>query len=556
MKMYGKILLFKPTSGNGIIINTSREKITFTIEDWDDFDVMPTLGLEVCFHQEEKQALNIVAKENESDLRDSKVESPIEESQEITQSFEETVTEEISVTEKVVVKEEIPVPEEIVSEREQEEENTVDLEVQNDKDAFEREPLIEVIEEMTEELEKPRPESITNSLNISAAVSNYFTIIKQNIDRRKNYKKADGRLDYRLIRRFIWTTYNNLTEIDLKIITPKVKVLCDDLKDMEKIYDDFVRKTKNPSVAYEEVFLSCQAEYQKIRNGAETIIEKLMQLKTNEKIIGGAKEVKKKEIEDEIHTEQFDLLKDELKSLNGAYVDVVHMMAELDERYKKDMQLLQEFEAEYREDFYKVFSQKAKAHEFDLVDILNAQAFVFDMQQWHQAKRSKIVREYFKTSSITGELNTKTYLKYYLSSQDEEKATGETKKLYELYEYLVSVQKDYIMVVSADYRDAIDYETAIHHIDKKYSVKSFVDELLAIKWAMKNSVKILVLESTLTNMQVEKFLFNYNKNVISIPKIILLGDKPRSNIMNISKLLNSGVSPQLVASSVTALIDD
>jgi len=556
MKILGKILLFQPTSGDGIIISASREKITFNIEDWDDFDFMPNLGLEVYFDQTDKQAFNIVAKENEKNPNENE-DIPVEIEQKEELQKEEILEEEVEpiTTEELQKNDELN--EEVLIEEQPQEIQVINNDIeslQENEDFFDEEPLIAMIEDENEELTKPRPQSITNSLNITTAVANYFTIIKQNIDRRKNYKKADGRLDYRLIRRFIWTTYNNLTEIDMKIITPKVKIICDDLKDMEKIYDDFVRKTKNPSVAYEEVFLSCQAEYQKIRESAENIIEKLTKLKANEKILDGAREMKKTEVAEEIHTQQFDVLAGELKSLNGSYVDVVHMMAELDEIYKKDLQLLQEFEAEYREDFYNIFLQKAKEYEFDLVDILNAQAFIFDMQQWHQAKRSKGVRDYFKSSSITGELNTKTYLKYYLSSQDEKKATEETKKLFELYEYLVSVQKDYIMVVTADYRDAMDYETAIQDIDKAFDVKSFVDELLAIKWAMKNSVKILVLEDTLATMQVEKFLYNYNKHIISSPKIILLGNKPRSNIMNISKLLNSGVSAHIVASNVIALI--
>lgn len=63
------------------------------------------------------------------------------------------------------------------------------------------------------------------------AISNYFNVIKHNIDSGKNYQKVDGRLDYLLIRRFLWTTYNNLTDIDIQIISPKINTL---KKDLEK----------------------------------------------------------------------------------------------------------------------------------------------------------------------------------------------------------------------------------------------------------------------------------------------------------------------------------
>ena len=39
-------------------------------------------------------------------------------------------------------------------------------------------------------------------------------------------------------------------------------------------------------------------------------------------------------------------MQDDFKSLNGTYVDVVHMMAELDARYKHDLKLLKAFDLE------------------------------------------------------------------------------------------------------------------------------------------------------------------------------------------------------------------
>ncbi len=177
-------------------------------------------------------------------------------------------------------------------------------------------------------------------------------------------------------------------------------MLSGDLKEMAKVYDDYVIKTKNPPLAYQEVFLSEQEEYQKIKQGAGNVIEKINQLKANEKKLGGVRSIRKKELEESIKTPQFKLLKEELKSLNGAYVDVVHMMAELDERYKKDMALLQEFEAEYREDFYVIFDSESQKHHANLVDILNAQAFFFDSQQWSAAKKSNLVQTHFKQRHI------------------------------------------------------------------------------------------------------------------------------------------------------------
>lgn len=568
MKKTGKVLFFNSNEGSGIIITMEKTKHNFSVEFWNDFDTMPQTGLEVVFDELDENVENIVSKETfEAEKQEilivqEKTEVQIDEPLSITEPSKEVPAfVEVPQDEEVPPTNEEKSPQLAVISLEQkplEEENISEVESILEIDDISTENIEKEVQESAAEVEaalkEERPNSITNTLTIGSAVANYFDVIKENIEIRKNYQKVSGRLDYLVIRRFLWTTYNNLVDVDIRIITPKIKVLSSDLKKMANVYDDYVIKTKNPPLAYDEVFLSAQEEYQKIKQGAQNVVEKINQLKANEKQLGGVKSIRKKELEQCINTPQFSALKEELKSLNGAYVDVVHMMAELDERYKKDMAILQEFEAEYREDFYEVFNKESQKHRVDLVDILNAQAFFFDSQQWSAAKSSKLVQAHFKQANVSGELNTKTYLKYFLSTQDETKATGETKKLFELYKYLQSVQKDYVMVVAGSPQEAMEYESAIKHIGSSYNVKSFVDEIKAIKWAKKNSVTVLVIEDELQKVSVEKFLSVYAKNIMSNPKVVLIGNKPGSSAVSIIKLLNKGSSAKVVAKAVDALL--
>ena len=550
MRTNGRTLFFNEATGEGIIIIASKQKISFTVNEWNDFEIMPSKGLEVVFEYDKETASNIISKES------FELEEEHEEILEVEKTaFPEIIAKNIQVEtllhedgeeflEEMVAKD---LNEESFSTHSQhfEEENEVAI-LEDDDDDDE----VEVNEEIV------RPESITNTITLATAINNYFKIISTNVSKRKKYQNLEGRIDYMLIRRFIWTTFHNLTDIDIKIVTPKIKALSDDLKRMEYIYDDFTRKTKYPKLAYDEVFLACQDEYKKIKDGAESTIEKLNRLRMDEKKLGGVREVKKKALEDEIQTEQFSALEGELKSLNGAYVDVVHMMAELDERYQYDMKLLKDFEQEYRAEFYAEFDKKAKIYKYDLTDILNAQAFIFDAQLWSEARKSKTVKAHFKTSSISGNLNTKTYLKYYLSTQDEDKATGETQKLFDLYEKLILSQKENILIVVKDLQDALEFESAIKINNKQFDIKSFVDELSAIKWAMKNSVALLIVAEQLSKARVENFLDLYNRNVLSSPKVIVLGNKPKTHSISVQKLLPDGVSPRVLAKAVESLIGE
>jgi hypothetical protein len=530
MKISGKILFFNANDGKGIIITPTKSKVNFTVEEWDDFDTMPFLGLEVKFILKNNQAFAISAL-----LEGESVEATAE------HKLDDILADVV----------EIKSPEFVKCEDETEEKD-------EDLEHFEEEAEIETIDEVKEFQEElgPREESVTVSLNLPLAVANYFNIIKDNIDKREGYKKVEGRLNFLIIRRFLWTTFNNINEIDIHIISPKIRTLSEDLKSMSAVYDDFSRKVKYPSLAYAEVFLSCQAEYMKIKDGVEKTVEQLNRLKGSEKQVGGVLQIRKKELSEFIHTEEFEVLQHELKSLNGAYVDIVHLMAELDERYKHDLKILSEFEEEYREDFYEIFNTIAVKYKFSIVDILNAQAFMLDSKLWQEAKTSKSLKAHFHKAGILGEFNTKTYLKYYLDSHDSKKMTDETKKLHECYEYLLSIHKNFVMVVATSAEDAMDYELEMKKLDKTYEVKAFIDEKASLKWAMKNTIKVLIIEERLARMLATTYLKYYKKYILVIPKIIVIGAQAKVDEYSISKFLPSGISARILAQNVKELMVD
>lgn len=581
MKTVGKILFFNVDKGSGILMTSDKKKITFEVQAWDDFETMPALGLEVIFNLENGIPSSIVSKEHEEEL----ARSSQNETQEVEAAQPQEPPQQEALQEIEALKEESPQnykdfpvytdeqssiqeKDELTSDthNNKEEENPEDeeeieyeqqIEEDLDNEVIQREQqTTELLEKEDDEPKEERVESLTITLNINHAVDNYFKMIEENINKRMNYTKLTGRLDYLLIRRFLWTTYNNLSELDLHIITPKIKLLGDDLKVMAGIYDDFRNKTRYPTVAYQEVFLSCQAEYMKIKEGTEKVIEKLNLLRGNEEKFGKMIKVKKDELAKAIQSEEFDILQNEMKSLKGAYVDTVHMMAELDERYKHDLQLLKDFEQEYKSDFYEVFSAAAKKYKGKIVEILSAQAFLLDAKLWQKAKTSKSIKAHFQQASIDGELNTKTYLKYYLETQDSTKLTEETQALLDLYNYLCSVHKEYIMIISSSAQDAMEYEGTLKRMNKELNAKSFIDETTAIKWATQNSVKLVIVDERLRKMTGDRFLKYYLKYVFSRPKIIFLGNKPKTDDYTITSLLSANSSPRLVASNVISILND
>jgi len=538
--MTGKILFFNASDGKGIIITSDKKKFPFEVEEWDDFDVMPSLGLKVAFHLQDTTPTSIASTQNYIEHNDI---TEIEAEEEVKIEEKQTTTAE-------TIPEISPESKEESTPKQQQKKESAATE--NEEEFFAEEIDINEIKDEEAELAN-RKESVTISLNVYKAVENYFNIIEENIEKRKLYKKVKGRLNYLLTRRFLWTIYNNLGEIDVHIIDPQIRSLAIDLKAMAKTHYDFMIKIKYPHLAYSEVFLSCQAEYLKIKEGAEKTVTHLRSLKGNEQYVGSALRVKKEDLKKAIDTQEFEVLQDELKSLNGAYVDTVHMMAELDERYKHDMKILKEFEKEYMDDFYEIFARTAKKYKADLIDILSAQAYILDEKLWQKAKHSKAIKAHFQKASIVGEFNTRTYLKYYLKPFKNEKMSEDIKKLSDLYEYLCDIHKEYVLIVVNDPQDAMEFKSTIRILDKEIETMTFIDPTKALKWAIKNSIRVLVLENPLSNIHVENFLKNYKQHILSAPKIIILGDKPTSHEYSITKILSQNSTSMFVAKNIQEL---
>lgn len=112
------------------------------------------------------------------------------------------------------------------------------------------------------------------------------------------------------------------------------------------------------------------------------------------------------------------------------------------------------------------------------------------------------------------------------------------------------------MIVVNSAGDAMEFSSTIKNIHKSYEVKSFINEKSALKWAIRNNVKVLVIEDQLPKMSVDLFLKYYKKYILAIPKIILLGNTKSTNTYTINKLLSKNVSARVIAQNIKELLKE
>jgi len=527
MQIDGKILFYNEKDGNGLVITKDHQKINFNISNWTDFDVMPVMGLNISFDLKDNTCINMLVisknKTNTDETKEINNQQPDDES--------------------------IKSP--------SKDENSSKLKAhsyKNSKLTESEEEIVGLLNDSKDNVEFLN-KKIELTGNISDTMEEYFKKLQAEIFKRNGYKKVDGRLNYLLSKRFLWTTCNNLIDIDFNIVTMRIKAIREDLMYMEEIYSDFSNKINYPSAAFEDIFLSYQKEYQLVHKANSKINDKLSSLKNQEQSVDAERKKHKLDIKKNTNKDNKSKMLNQLKVLNGTYVDVIHMIAELDFQHKENLKKLHDFEGIHKDNFYEKFIIKAKKHKSNILEILDAQAFLLDSSLWKEARVSISIKQYFKESMITGDLNTMTYLKYFLNSLDEGKTNKSSQELFDLYNYLEKMHKNYILLIQSSYQEIMDNEFELKKRVKSCAVKSFTNELSSLQWAMKNSVKVIVIENNLQSTNAQKYLDAYHNNILSKPKIIVIGNiEIVSKEYKVDKILNSSVAPALLAKTINNLL--
>ncbi len=474
MQFNGKILFYNENEGKGIIITQEREKYDFHVEDWNDFDIFPKVGLDVTC-KIEKNHIYYIAPSDTGAKRASEVQTG-------------------------------------EAEEKEEEPNSLAL----------------------WEKDRTKIDKIRLSVSVKVCVNQYFRQIEDDIDKRTGYRNAKHRLDFLKMRRFLYTMYNNLTELDMHFITPRIKVMRDDLLEMSQVYDDFKSKATYPDIAFEKVFLSRQDEYIMIRDDAAVSFGKLGGLRETEgrlsDVIGEKEEVLERTLR--VST-QFDRLDGEHKELKSDYVDTVHMMASLDEEYHRDLELMLTFEQTHKDEFFELFKEASQAYRDQIIGILDAQAFLFDEQLWMQAQRSRVIQNFFQESHIQGEYCSKTFLKYYLNSLDQDKVSHEQKELFKLYEYLDSLHHDSVVVIVDDMDKVFHFKALFSKVSMPLNSQVFMDSKKAFSWMQKYPVNLLILSRNLDKINAESFVHQFKEKIGSRAKVVLLGSKKEAKVPEI-----------------------
>ena len=104
-------------------------------------------------------------------------------------------------------------------------------------------------------------ETVQLFFTTESAIIDYFTTIDHSLESFPHYENVFHRIDFLKLRRFLFTTYNNLIDLDLELKKTHVTDILKDLISISDIYDSFTQKSKQIKKAFYDLFLSRNDEF-------------------------------------------------------------------------------------------------------------------------------------------------------------------------------------------------------------------------------------------------------------------------------------------------------
>lgn len=377
----------------------------------------------------------------------------------------------------------------------------------------------------------PDTSNIPISLSVEECIDKTLEPIRSVISQYSEYLIADKKIDYLKMRRFIFTAYNNLVEMDQSVLKAEVSEPKSKLNAVKKHFDELEMYLKKPlSINFEKIFLEQQSHYREVRRSAERAKHNidLKDVQASHLRVTHSECKKSLQLTSRKHP-RYPEIEARCKKLNREYVDSLHEASELRSRLALLQDRMEEFKKSHSITFGKVFDERTEQIKGDINSIMDGIAYEFDTILWEKAKESTAVRKFFLEAKIEGTYSSKTFLKYYMRSLDEQKFSEDQEKLYELLDYLESISAKHIFFLSNDDEELAHFRMLIENIDKDFTVYAESVPAKIYSELKRHPIDLLVLndeQKSQTGIEILQELWNTFEEAKNTLPVMLRFQKP------------------------------
>jgi DNA-binding NarL/FixJ family response regulator len=370
-------------------------------------------------------------------------------------------------------------------------------------------------------------------LGMEASIDLFFKRFNDEL-RKAHTRKVKKKMDFSIMKTFLYTAYNNFNDFDSKFDDDALKLAKRNLEKAMKLKRDLERKLAcTLEDNYEMVYLNQQAEYLRLKHDYEESIRKIQQyrdslaLLTNQ--IEGLKEELKKLSK---QSEEYGQADKSLKEANKKQVDRVHHIAGLKQTIDALDEQIDAYKAKYFDEFKTVFMGKTDQIKAEIIESLNFAAYAFDKEIWRRAKLSRPVKDFFAEAKINGLFSSKTYLEYFSGNIDTAITSGQNKKILHYLNDLNKNNKIRIAFICEDHELIKSYKIIIEKIDRSILLSGFIDPKRALNQHKATPFDLIIVDEQVGKTPgfdiIQQFKETYREDILETEFCINMPDKKRS----------------------------
>ncbi len=373
-------------------------------------------------------------------------------------------------------------------------EEAIDINAIPDVDLNEDEEKAIVDEILQVEEEFDRKEVINA---IDSAINSYFANFSKLIHEYVDYKNKNQQFEYTKFKRFLFSAYNTMSEIDEGI---KDEALVRLRKDVEKVGIEFVKlvdisKKMDVAYQYETIFVDKYPMFSRLKKSIESNKAEFDLLNGISKSMDNMIESLTPESEKlNKNSKEFKEMETKIKGARKKMVDALHKSSKLKELNIKLTERFNYLKEQFIEDFKKSYTISVKTKTEDLNKIVNGMTYVMDKQLWQKARVSKQINAFASRSNIKGILSAKTYLEYFLKTVDKSKAGAETQELFQLHDFLSKKNLKNILIYSPNKDVVLQRKSALENADSSYKIYGALTKARALQMATTMSVNFIIFD--------------------------------------------------------------
>ena len=325
--------------------------------------------------------------------------------------------------------------------------------------------------------EKRNIKDLDRSLEAEEAIKLYFKSVVTELMKYDRDIPVDRKMDFSIMKSFLFTAYNNLKALDLQILNDSLKIAKKKLDMAISLKEKMDKKTASSiEENYETIFLIKQIPYVNALQDLEESKEKIYKLLSEQKMLSKKIDTLKLSLK---HTNEknpdYGQMKNALNNLSKQHVDTIHSVRTLKDKSEGILQKLDEYRDKNYEEFKTTYLAFVGEIKEDISDTLNVLAYRFDKELWRSAKKSKPIQKFFYEARIEGLYSSKTYMKYYVGKLDISKAGEATAKLIRYIEKYNKKNPINIAVLGDEPEKVQRFKEIIEKIDFSIKVIGYLD---------------------------------------------------------------------------------